>query len=82
MQSVILSPRCVERDQDLQLLQEVWLQNSGDGRLLQEHGGGEGTGRLRPAHYLSWAAGRAQPGPQRRHQDAQRGEGYSCLSAR
>lgn len=38
--------RCGERDQDLQLLQEVWLQHRGDGRLLQEHGSGEGPGRL------------------------------------
>lgn len=68
--------RCVECDQDLQLLQEVWLQHRVDGRLLQEHGSGEGPGRLRPAHHLSRSAVRAQPGPQHRGGDAECGERY------
>ncbi len=69
-------PRCAECDKDLQLLQEVWLQHRGDGRLLQKHGSSESPGRLRSAHHLPWAARRAQPGPQRRHRDAQCGERY------
>lgn len=72
--------RCVERDQDLQLLQEVWLQHRGDGRLLQEHGSGEGPGRLWPAHHLSRSAVRTQPGPQHRDGDADSGERYQSQS--
>lgn len=68
--------RCVECDQDLQLLQEVWLQHRADGCLLQEHGSGEGPGRLRPAHHLSRSAVRAQPGPQHRGGDTECGERY------
>ncbi len=41
-----LSLRGAECHQDLQLLQEVQLRDGGDGRLLQEHGGSEGSGRL------------------------------------
>lgn len=72
--------RCRECDKDLQLLQEVRLQHRGDGRLLQKHGRGESSCRLRPADHLSRAAGRAQPGPQCRHRDAQCGKRYSRLN--
>lgn len=41
-----LFPRCCECNQDLQLLQEVYLQHRGDGRLLQKHRSGESPGWL------------------------------------
>jgi hypothetical protein len=46
-------------DQGLQLLQEVRLQDAGDGRELPQHRRDHRTGRLRPAHHLAATAGRA-----------------------
>ena len=44
---------------DLQLLQEVRLQDSGDGRKFPQHWGDSRAGRMRSAHHRSEAAGRA-----------------------
>jgi len=49
---VVLLFRCAECDQDLQLLQEVWLPDSRDGGLVPQHGPDKGPRGLRPPHHL------------------------------
>ena len=44
--------RCQVSEGDLQLLQEAWIRDSGDGSFIQEQGADDGTCRLRPPHHL------------------------------
>jgi transaldolase len=50
-------PGCAVGDQGLQLLQEVWLQDAGDGRKLPQYRRDQGAGRVRPADHCAAAAG-------------------------
>ena len=50
-------------DAHLQLLQEIRLQDRGDGRELPQHRRDHRAGRLRPAHHFAATAGRAGSAP-------------------